>query len=166
MKISFDVFAEPNERYRVTLSSGDDTFFVNEDVLSMLGEDVEVVEVDLERISGKQTTSMKSLRLIADGIGRSFIQNTKSILYYYCDDLSEIPAGKTGHYRWPQEYRNALFSLLFKRFAESHPNLSISDYEIKIDEDGRPLYMHLVARKQHDYYIQKLKDYIAVNYGK
>lgn len=166
MTISFDIQAEAGDVYRVILSSGDDAFFADGDIRAILGDAVEIVEIDLERISGTNPTTMTTLRYIAEGIGRCFMQNDKAILYYYCDELSEVFMSPRHLDLWPQEYRSHLFSLMFQRYVSTVSNNDITDITIVINQDNRPLFMHLISRTKHARYIEILKDYISQNYGK
>lgn len=126
------------------------------------------MEIDLERISGTNPASMRTLGKIAEGIAHCFEQNEKAILYYFCDDMNEIPViGRGKETMWPQEYRSALFSKMFQRHVTRNQHaVDIVDVAVVINQGGRPLYMHLIARVCHSKYIDKLKEYISDNYAK
>lgn len=166
MKISFNVTSEEEDVYLVTLSSGEDAFFSTKDVCDELGLNLEIVEIDLERLSGDNPTTIRTLSLISERIGRTFLMNPKAVLYYYCDDLAEVPKSNRKDNMWSQEYRSHLFSIMFQRFLIKHNALDIIDITLMIEEDCRPLYMHLIARKEHQKYVEIIKAYIMNNYGK
>lgn len=168
MKIVFDVEALEGDVFRVILSSGDDAFFASERFFEAKGIDVDIVEIDLERVKGENPATLSVLRSIADGIGRCFMHNQRAVLYYYCDDMNDVPSiGVRNQGMWPQEYRSQLFGLMFRRYVEQN-NLSedIVDVSITIQQDARPLYMHLIARNKHVAYLEQLKEYIIENFGK
>ncbi|MBQ0020772.1 MAG: hypothetical protein KBT39_09660 [Bacteroidales bacterium] len=166
MVISFDVKTDTNDVFRVSLSSGEDAFFATENVMQETALDVEIIEIDLERIEGHHNADIRTLRIIADGIGRCFSQNSKAILYYYCDEI-ELPIISQHHSeKWPQEYRSQLFSRMFQRYASKAGDLDIIDMTVEIIQGDRPIFMHLIARECHRSCLETLKNYITTNYGK
>ena len=166
MKVSFDVDSKQGDVYRVTLSSGCDAFFVQEDISEIVGNNVEIVEIDLERVNGKGITNTNILSKIAEGIARYFESNKKAVLYYYCDDLNDVPMSQRKEDMWPQEYRSRLFSVMYNRYIAINNIQDMMDVIFKIDQDDRPLFMHLIARQCHARYVELLKAYIIEHYGK
>lgn len=166
MRITFQVTSESNDVYQVTLSSGEDAFFATKDVCEQFCDEVEIVEIDLERISGDNPTTAQTLALISEGIARYFSMNEKAVLYYYCDDLAEVPKSDRKQEIWPQEYRSQLFSLMFQRYLLKHNIIDVIDVTLMIEQDVRPIFMHLIARKKHSHYLEIIKSYIIDNYGK
>lgn len=166
MVVSFDVKTDTNDIFRVSLSSGEDAFFATEDVMQDAALDVEIIEIDLERIEGSHSADIKTLRVIADGIGRCFSQNSKAVLYYYCDEL-DLPVVSHHHEReWPQEYRSQLFSRMFQRYASKAGIIDVVDMTVEIMQGDRPIFMHLIARECHRSSLEVLRNYIIKNYGK
>ena len=166
MTFSFTVTSKTGDMYKVSLLSGDDAFFAKGDILNIVGENIEIVEIDLDRIKGNSQTDTAVLSKIADGIANYFISNEKVVLYYYCDDLAELPASPKRGEMWPQEYRSMLFSLMFKRYLIRHDISDVIDVTIMIEQGPRPLLMHLIARKKHQKYLDLVRSYIIDNYGK
>lgn len=166
MVVSFDVRTASNDVFRVSLSSGKDAFFATDDVMHESALDVEIIEIDLERIEGHHSADIRTLRAIADGIGRCFNQNSKAVLYYYCDEL-DLPIISRHHKgEWPQEYRSQLFSRMFQRYATEAGVLDVIDMTVEIMQGDRPVFMHLIARECHRSSLEILKNYIITNYGK
>lgn len=166
MVISFDVKTETNDIFRVSLSSGEDAFFSSNDLMHEVSLDVEIIEIDLERIKGNNSADIRALKVIADEIGRCFSQNHKAILYYYCDEMELPIVSKHHEYEWPQEYRSQLFSRMFQRYAQKAGVFDIIDMTIEIMQGDRPIVMHLIARECHRSCLDILKTYIIDNYGK
>lgn len=166
MKHIFRVESPEGDTYEISLSSGVDAFFATQDVCKELSNEFEIVEIDLERLSGDNPTSPHTLSLITEQIGRFFLQNNKAILYYYCDDLAEVPKSNRKQDMWPQEYRSQLFSIMLQRYVVSHSVYDLIDENIMLDQGGSPIYMHLIGRAEHANYIQLVKQYILTNYGK
>lgn len=166
MVVTFDVNSEKADVFRVILSSGKDAFFAADNVVPL--SDIEIVEIDLERVSGEHPATMKVLAKIADGIANFFNQDERAVLYYYCDDVLEIPSGNSRHAGiWPQEYLSQLFGRMFQRHISLHPpKEEIVDVEIQIMQGNRPIIMHLIARAKHMTYVERIKDYVVKNYGK
>lgn len=166
MIVSFDVNSERDDVFRVVLSSGKDAFFAADDVVPF--SEIEIVEIDLERVRGVHPASIKVLTKIADGIANFFLQDERAVLYYYCDDAMDIPSGSSRHEDiWPQEYRSQLFSRMFQRHMSHHPQEEeIVDVTIQIMQGDRPILMHLISRAEHMRQVEMVKDYIMQNYGK
>lgn len=92
------------------------------------------MKVSFNVTSGDNPTTIQTLSLISEGIGRTFLMNPKAVLYYYCDDLAEVPKSYRKDYMWPQEYRSHLFSIMFQRFMIKHNALDIIDVTLMIEE--------------------------------
>lgn len=166
MRFSFEVTSELGDLYAIHLTSGEDGFFVRQQIASLIDEPIEIVEIDLERLSGNNSASMKTLQAIVTGIARFFRQNDRAVLYYYCDELDVEQMRKNKKDMWPQEYRSHLFEMLFQRYCQQHQELDILDTKIVIYQSDRPLYMHIIARAEHSGYLAVIRDYIVSNYGK
>lgn len=166
MKHIFRVESPDGDVYQVTLSSGVDAFFATKDVCDELSNEFEIIEIDLDRISGEHSTTPYTLSLIAEGIGDYFLQNSKAILYYYCDDLADVPMSDRKQDMWPQEYRSQLFSLMLRRYVITHSIFDMIDEDVMLLQDTRPIYMHLIGRAEHKHFIEAVKQYIMTNYGK
>lgn len=166
MKHIFRVESPDGDIYQVALTSGLDAFFATKDICEELGNEFEIIEIDLERISGDNATTPYTLSLIAEGIGNYFLQNKKAILYYYCDDLADVPKSNRKKEMWPQEYRSMLFSLMLRRYVTTHSVFEMIDEDVMIEQDTHPIYMHLIGRLEHKHYIEMVKEYIITNYGK
>lgn len=168
MVISFDIVAEEGDVYRVLLSSGEDAFFGSSEIDVLVGQEVEIIEIDLERLSGCNPASLKTLWEISNSIFRCIKQNDKAVLFYFCDDMNEIPViGKGKEDMWPQEYRSLLFHKMFQRYVmQNHVSEDYVDISVVINEDSRPLYMHFISRSEHVHYVNMLKEYISSNYSK
>lgn len=102
MKHIFRVESPEGDIYQVTLSSGVDAFFATKDVCNELSDKFEIIEIDLDRISGDHPTTPYTLSLVAEGIGNYFLQNNKAILYYYCDDMADVPKSERKYEMLPQ----------------------------------------------------------------
>lgn len=168
MVVSFDIVESTENSYRIILSSGEDAFFAQPDLLQELGPEVELVEIDLERTCGTQPTSVLTLQKIAEGIAQLFLQNEKAILYYYCDDMLEVPTKSDKHRdMWPQEYRSELFGRLFRRHVSRFDMQNdVRDVEVVIYQGNRPLFIHIIARSCHLAYLEHVKRFLIDNYGK
>lgn len=100
-------------------------------------------------------------------IASFFIGHPKSILYYQCDDISDVPMSfnkkKTG---LPvQEYRNRLFTTLFEKVSKSL-NIEVVDTPIYIDACGNAIYIHLMSREIHVEMAKKISKDIHEGFDK
>ena len=92
------------------------------------------------------------------------MENENGILFYYCDDLLDIPM--SNHQILPQEYRNALFSDLFDLYQKHHNIKGLHDMSIKINAIDRPLFMHFIARDSHMHILEKIAYDMKISYSK
>ena len=52
---------------------------------------LDIISIELVRISGKGFTSIRTLSVIEQIIADAFKSNPTSVLFYYCDFLNPIP---------------------------------------------------------------------------
>ena len=97
MEVSFSLTYKEGNEIRVSLSSFTDTAIP--DLIGYLG-DAEIVEVSLVRQCGEDMADLATLSKVVERIGKFLIENPHVILYYYCDEMNEIPGMSTaGHSR-------------------------------------------------------------------
>lgn len=131
MKISVSLVSGNTDEYRIgfeTIESG----FLSDEIFNHLKEEgIEIVEVLLERVKGVDSTNISVLSEMTNIIHRLFGDNENVILYFFCDDLNEIPC--TNKSVEPQEYRSRLFSAMFERFTMKHQMSDVHNVAICID---------------------------------
>ena len=88
------------------------------DFLAEALQDVEILDVTLERIEGNNITSLSVLLNITKFIADILRDNENSILYFYCDDIHDIPR-RQKHIK-PQHFRSILFSKMFERYVTAN----------------------------------------------
>lgn len=92
----------------------------------------------------------KEINKISHLIATFFIGHPKSILYYQCDDISDVPMSyskkKSG--LLVQAYRNRLFTTLFEKVSRKL-SVAVVDTPIYIDACGNDIYIHLMSREIH-----------------
>lgn len=164
MKISVSLVVGNTDEYRIgfdTIESG----FLSDEIFAFLKEEsIEVVEVLLERVKGTDSTNITVLSEMTNIIHRLFEDNENVILYFFCDDLNEIPC--TGKRIEPQEYRSRLFSAMFERFSMKHQITDVHNVSISIDAVERVEYLHFIVRNHHLKYIDYIQKNIEETYSK
>jgi len=164
MNISASITTPYGDEYRIGLSSVEESL-IDDDIYQLLKhEQIEIVEIYLERIKGKRKATPRILTEISELIAQFFMDNAQSILYYYCDDMISIP--NTEKNIPPQEYRSRLFSKMFERYQSQHPNLSIHDIPVYIDAVGWPIYLHFITHEKNMKYVEMLSNDILSHYSK
>ncbi len=154
MDISFSVYSSLGDEYRVTLST-----FTNlpDTIVEILGNHIELVDVTLERISGSSIANVKILATISNIIAEVFEENENLILYFYCDDVHEIP--RRNKNLSPQEYRSLLFSNMIDRYLFSKNITDIINTPIKIEAE-QDIFIHIISRKSQDIYVKAIQNEI------
>lgn len=139
------------DEFRLRLVS-DSRQFLSEEISSLVEkEDFELWGIYLERLGNAQkVTPMRLLNKISHLIATFFIGHPKSILYYQCDDISDVPMSynkkKSG--LLVQAYRNRLFTTLFEKVSRKL-SVAVVDTPIYIDACGNDIYIHLMSREIH-----------------
>lgn len=157
MDFSVDVTAKSGSEYRVIVST------VNVDIFpdglkDIIGNEIEIADVALERISGSDITSYEVLMKIASVIGEIFNSNENLILYFYCDDMRSIP--RRNESITPQKYRSNLFSAMFDRYLSLNGFTDIMNVPVEIKAD-RDIYIHLIARTCHSHYLSEIRKFVV-----
>ena len=89
MDISVSISSQLGDEYRIIISPFDLEVIPCE-VRDLLGDDIEIADVTLERIKGDNPTDIGILLKISNVIGQVFNDNENIILYFYCDDIHDI----------------------------------------------------------------------------
>lgn len=132
--------------------AADSELFLSKEMNSFLVEkDFELWGIYLDRSGNVQkVTPMKLLNKVSQLIATFFIGHPNAILYYQCDDISDVPMSfkkkETG--MLVQEYRNRLFTSMFEKIVRKL-NVSVVDTPIYIDACGNDVYIHLMSREIH-----------------
>lgn len=147
MRVSVSLVVDSTEEYRVGFETVE-TGFLQDEVFEYLNkEGIEIVEVLLERIKGSKKTSIAVLSEISEVIYSLFETNENVILYFFCDDLNEIPC--THKEIAPQAYRSGLFSAMFERFIRKRNVCDVDNVAVCIEALGRPEYLHFIVVSVH-----------------
>ena len=164
MQTSFSVNTSTGDILRVGLSTADDGFLSPGVSLLLSDLHIEIIEVSLERMGGNDSVGIRTLLKVSEIIANFLMENENGILFYYCDDLLDIPL--SNHKLLPQEYRNTLFSDLFDFYVQHHAIKGLRDITIQINAIDRPLFMHFIARDKHMTIIEKIAQDRKASYSK
>lgn len=161
MNFSVSINSESGDKYFVYLAP------LDADIAKELYIDrynIEVYQIVIDRECGTNTADIHILNTISDFIARVFLSNKNLILYYYCDDVNQIP--NSNHQIQPQEYRNRLFSAMINRYI-CNCNNSIVDTPITIiDAVGNAQYIHFISRSSYVTIVDNIVQYVIDNYSK
>jgi len=169
MHLSAAFHSPSGDEYEVSLDTFDEEGLLSEEVKNTLQKDgIEIVEVTLDRKKGQERTDLKTLSAIAGVIANFLEQNENVILYFFCDDLHDVPNLSERHETklLPQEYRSNLFSKMFDHHMNANRKSGITNLRINIGEGRFKAYIHFIARESHGLYVKKLVDDITEGYAK
>lgn len=164
MKFSISITSNDNT-VRLGLETADTSFLGESISKEIESRGIEIVEVILDRELGKGLAGMALLDNTSSVIANLFIENKNAILFFYCDDLNEIPRCRTRNIS-PQEYRSDLFSLMFERYVTKHGIQSVHDVTIRINAIDHCLFFHFISRDEHMDLIDEIKEDFAATYSK
>lgn len=164
MRLNLSLSYDGTEEYLIRLSSVELNTFLSKEVAAKVSEQVEVVEVCLERIRGKKTTNIAVLMQIAKMIANFFKQNEDVILYFFCDDLNDIPRRQTD--LSPQKFRSRLFSQMYSRYTSMSNITEIQNVSICIDSSGWKNYIHFLVRSKHMPIMDMIQKDVLDGFGK
>ena len=153
--------------YLRLLCEGD--MYLSQEIVSYLKEkDFELWGIYLDRLGNAQkVTPMKLLNKISQTIASFFIGHPNAILFYQCDDISDVPMSikKKEDSLSVQTYRNRLFTKLFDKIGKKL-SLSVVDTPIYIDACGNDIYIHIISREIHIDVVDKIKKNIHFGFDK
>jgi hypothetical protein len=159
--LKFDFTSPSGNSYSIKLSSYDDSYF-SDDVYQQISG-VEIVNIDLSRVRGSNITSVRELMRITEFIAQVFLKNDNLIFCYYCDFMGPIP--HTNKKITCQDYRNRLFSLLFKKYIKRFSIKEVSEKVITI-HGAEDYFVHIIYRQIHEKHVQLLANSIHYGYDK
>lgn len=107
----------------------------------------EVCDVSLERVSDFGSVDHKALHLISYMLFDFIERNPDNIIYFYCDDLHELPRSRHNQSLLPQEYRSRLFSALFASETKRQNVSCYLDDVIEFDLGDDKRFIHLIYNK-------------------
>lgn len=167
-EISYDLKNPSGDRYTVKLIRDADKF-LSEEMIDLLRENhLSMWGIYLFRDGYEQdVTSMKTLLDISSTLRDFLIANEGGMLYYICDDLTEVPMSnrhKDEGVR-AEYYRDHLFSLLFEKSAQSTTE-TFCDTPIYIDACGNTIYIHVLARERHQRFVDLIKQNVNEGFSK
>ncbi len=156
------------DKFYLRLAS-DGRQFLSEELSSLVeSEDFELWGIYLERLGNAQkVTPMNLLNKISQLIATFFVGHPNAILYYQCDDISDVPMSfnKKEAGVLVQEYRNRLFTTLFEKVSRKL-SVSVIDTPIYIDACGNDIYIHLMSREIHVDMAKKISQDIHEGFDK
>lgn len=159
--LRFDFTSPSGNSYSIRLSSYDDSYFSNE--ISSRISDLEIVNIDLSRVKGNSVTSVRELLRITEFIANVFLKENNMVFCYYCDFMGPIP--HTNKRITCQDYRNRLFSLLFRRYIKEHDIKDIAEKVITI-HGAEDYFVHIIYRQTHKKHVNLLANNIHEGYDK
>ena len=165
MKVSVSIKSQLGNAVRIGLETAD-TSFIGESISKHLySRGIEIIEVVLDRQAGKEMIGLNFLNEISSVVAKLFLENKHSILFYYCDDMNEIP--HCNHCNMlPQEYRSKLFSQMFSRYVTSHNIDKVHDTTICVNAVDRPLFFHFISHKDNLDIINDIQEDFSKTYSK
>lgn len=143
MKLCFSVDGGEGNSFLVSMEPFEKSVLPDELESALHG--IEILDVTLERSSGESNASARVLNDISTFIASVFFDNPKSILYFYCDDIHEVPGMSEKKNMLPQAYRSRLFSRMFERYVSVNHIEGVQNYPIEIHLEDREIFIHLIS---------------------
>lgn len=158
-EISYELKNSLGDRYIVKLIRDADKF-LSDDMCTLLRKNhLAMWGIYLFRDGYEQdVTSMKTLLDISSTLRDFLVVNEDGMLYYVCDDMMDVPMNERHKSEGvkAEHYRDQLFSLLFEKSSQSTTE-SFCDTPIYIDACGNTIYIHVLARKCHQRFVDLIK---------
>lgn len=153
MKITQPFRTVEGDEYLVLIESFTKSVLPDDIITKFKG--VDIVNIAIERVSGECITKPNILFDISNFLAGFLLDNENTILYFYCDDINEIP--RRNKNITPQKYRSRLFTKMFDRYILTHPIGKFIDISLEFKTD-RDIYIHLIARHTHLPYVNIIKE--------
>ena len=159
MKVKLPISSKEGDDYLIRIESIDKNIILPDFEISSLLNNIEILEISLERVNGNNHTEFGILHSISECIANVLMENANSILYFYCDDIHPIPNSRNRGIS-SQKYRSQLFSGMFDRYVHSKDLDDIRNIPLEIKLPEREIYIHLIARTTHFDEVNIIKDVI------
>ena len=91
MNYSFSITTRKGDEYRIMLIDADISMLAKEVRDIILGNNLDISEIMIDRVSGGESTAQEVLHAITGKVADLFAINTNLIIYYSCDDMNSIP---------------------------------------------------------------------------
>lgn len=168
MKVSVSLLSDQGDEYRISLASAEDGRLSDSMRMVLYENRIEIVEVILERVKGAGLTNNATLSKIACVIADLFMDNENMVVFFYCDDMGEIPNIRKSRHKdmLPQEYRSQLFTAMFNRYMTIHNAVGIVNFPMQIGDGRYKSFIHFIARERHRKYVELIKEDVIEGYGK
>lgn len=152
IKKIINVESSNGNNFAIELSSYEKRHF-SEETWRLLNGTIDVVNIDLVRVSGNVKTSVLTLSEITSAVANFFLTSKATIICFYCDFLSPIPNSHKDI--TCQKYRSTLFHALFDRCIKRYRIVGIKEKIITINgvED---YFVHLIYREEHEAYVDAI----------
>lgn len=167
-EIVYSFYNNLGDKFFLRLVCEGDMFLSDELVSFLNKKDFELWGIYLDRLGNAQkVTPLKLLNKISQLIASFFIGHPNAILFYQCDDISDVPMSlrKKEDNLTVQAYRNRLFTKLFDKMA-LQLNVSVIDTPIYIDACGNNVYIHIISRDIHSAIVDKISKDIHLGFDK
>lgn len=157
----FQITSDSGDEYKLSLSQND-WLNLSGEIKNRFGLDL--ISIELMRVSGKAITTSKTLATIEQLIADEFFNNPQAVLFYYCDFLNPIPATRKN---LPvQEYRSRLFSDMLQRYVSQHNIQAVSEVVTVVEGIDEPYYFHLICRDHHLTDVQQIASKLQADFSK
>ncbi len=133
--------------YHITLT--EDNRVLSSDAIEAL-KGINLVGVELRRLSGNHSTGQEVLAAIENTIAEYFINHDEIIICYYCDFINAIPHTSKNTMP-PQEYRSRLFDKMFQRYTQQHGIDNVRLSVVEINGTNEKYYFHVIYREAHSF---------------
>lgn len=112
-------------------------------------EGIEILDITLERAHGNGIASHRVMNDISEFIAGIFFDNPCSILYFYCDDMHDVPYMSMNKNISPQAYRSRLFSRMFDRYVSANNIKGMLNYPVEVHLEDRDIFIHLISTEEN-----------------
>lgn len=156
MEISKNIITSNGDELQISLLPLDNRY-LSDEAHAQLEDQVDILMVELDRIAGTGTINYRVLSAITKVVADVFIENQHVIICFLCDFLSPIPSTKKKI--TCQEYRSRIFSKLFERYVSTNQVASsVTQTIVAIDGVDEKFYIHIIARREHEKFVQVIRD--------
>jgi hypothetical protein len=143
------IFRTPKgDVYHITLSEHKGILSAN--AIEAL-RDITLVDIELRRLSGNNTTGHEVLVAIEETIAELFQKRNDIIICYYCDFINPIPRTSKNSMP-PQEYRSLLFDKMFQRYTKQKGIKDVRLSVVEINGINEKYYFHVIYREEHSFF--------------
>lgn len=145
MNKQFVIITAKGDKLKVSLSSCYES--LTDTIIKSKHIPFDIIEISIEGNPTNGPVTIETFNNIAKWVIECIDKEPDTILFYFCDCKTPIPNIRPSKDLLPAQYRNDLFSLLFRRYVPLSSDMWVDETLVFGEDD--PYIFHILHRESH-----------------